>query len=123
MAILHFSGYVLKKLFQKPATKMYPIRKREFFERTRGHIGIDIDACIFCGMCGRKCPTGAIGVDRNSKTWDIERLQCIQCSCCVEVCPKKCLTMENAYTAPSEGSVKDVFHARVPDNQPNHTDS
>jgi hypothetical protein len=31
--------------------------------------------------------------------------------------------MENAYTAPSIGNVKDVFHARVPDNQENHTDS
>lgn len=123
MAVMKFAGYVINKLFKKPATAMYPVRKREFFERTRGHIGIDIDACIFCGMCSRKCPTGAIGVDRNTKTWDIERMKCIQCSCCVEVCPKKCLTMENAYTAPSEDMVKDVFHARVPDNNENSANS
>ncbi len=120
MTVLHFSAYVIKKLFQKPVTRPYPVRKREFFERTRGHVAIDIDGCIFCGLCSRKCPTGAIGVDRTDKRWDIERLKCIQCSCCVEVCPKKCLTMKNAYTAPSEGSVKDVFHARVSDNQANH---
>ncbi len=116
MAVMKFAGYIVDKLFRKPSTLMYPIKKREFFERTRGHIGIDIDACIFCGMCSRRCPTGAINVDKSSKSWDIERLKCVQCSYCVEVCPKKCLTMENAYTAPSEGNVKDVFHARIPDN-------
>ena len=116
MAVMKFAGYVVNKLFKKPSTLMYPIKKREFFERTRGHIGIDIDDCIFCGMCSRRCPTGAINVDKSSKRWDIERLKCVQCSYCVEVCPKKCLSMENDYTAPSEGSIKDVFHARIPDN-------
>lgn len=118
MTVMRFAGYIIKNLFQKPATNLYPVKKQKCFDRTRGHVAIDIEACIFCGMCSRKCPTGAIGVDRNQKRWDIERLKCIQCSCCVEVCPKKCLSMENAYTAPSRGSVKDVFHARVPDNQP-----
>ena len=30
--------------------------KKEFPERTRGSIVIDIDNCIFCGLCEKKCP-------------------------------------------------------------------
>lgn len=117
MGTMKFAGYVLKRLFQKPSTLMYPIKKRAYYERTRGHIDIEIESCIFCGICSKKCPTAAIEVNRNAKSWGIERLRCIQCNCCVEVCPKKCLSMGGSYTAPSEGSVKDVFcDARVSDN-------
>lgn len=119
MAVMKFGGYVLSRLFRKPATQLYPIVKKEYFERTRGHVAIEVDKCIFCGICVRKCPTGAITVVKQDKSWGIERLQCIQCSSCVDNCPKKCLSMGNTYTEPSTGSVKDVFNARVPDNQEN----
>lgn len=111
MAMFKIAGEVMKSLFRKPATRMYPTVPRTWCKATRGHIAIDIGNCIFCSLCARKCPTHAITVDRAGKGWTIERLQCIQCSCCVEVCPKKCLTNENAYTAPSTGSVRDSFHA------------
>ena len=51
-----FTGGVLKALFKKPATSGYPFNKREYPERTRGSIVIDIDGCIFCGLCEKKCP-------------------------------------------------------------------
>lgn len=111
MALFAIAGEVMKSLFRKPATLMYPAVPRKWQAATRGHIAIDIHACIFCGVCSKKCPTHAIVVDRPDKSWEIERLRCIQCGCCVEVCPKKCLTMEQAYTSPSTGSVKDSFHA------------
>jgi ech hydrogenase subunit F len=112
MSIMKFSKVVLKSLVSKPATLLYPIKKREFFERTRGHIDIEVDKCIFCGICVKRCPTNAINVERSEKLWAIERLRCIQCSSCVDNCPKKCLYMENEYTAPSTtGSVKDEFNA------------
>jgi formate hydrogenlyase subunit 6/NADH:ubiquinone oxidoreductase subunit I len=88
---------------------MYPVRPREWKERTRGHIAIDMDTCILCGICGKKCPTDAITVDRDSKTWSIKRMQCIQCSCCVEVCPKKCLVNEATYTTPAVHKIVDTF--------------
>jgi len=111
MSIMKFSKVVLKNLFSEPATRMYPFKKREFFLRTRGHIDIEVDKCIFCGICVKKCPTNAINVEKNKKLWAIERLRCIQCSACVDNCPKKCLHMKNEYTAPSIGSVKDEFNA------------
>ena len=51
--------------------------------------------------CARKkCPSDAIEVDRKAKTWAIDRLRCVICGACVEVCPKKCLSMDTAYTTP-----------------------
>ena len=49
--------------------------------------------------CQRKCPTQAICVEPKEKTWQIDRLRCIVCNCCVEVCPTKCLAMDTQYTA------------------------
>ena len=99
----------MRSLFGKPATKMYPVIPREWKERTRGRIEIEIDSCIFCGICARKCPTDAITVDKETKTWTISRMSCIQCSCCVEVCPKKCLVNEAGYTTPDAVKVVDAF--------------
>ncbi len=109
MQIMKFTKIVLKNLFSKPATRAYPAVRRIYPQRTRGHVDIDLETCIFCGMCQRKCPTGAILVDRNEKKWSIERFSCIQCSSCVDNCPKKCLTMGNAYTEPAAEKTVDVF--------------
>ena len=98
---------VLRSLFKKPATLMYPVVPREWQERTRGSIEIDEKACILCGICAKKCPTDAIAVSREQKTWVIERMQCVQCGSCVEACPKKCLLMDPKYTAPSTTKITD----------------
>lgn len=109
MASLKISKVVLKSLFKKSATLMYPVIPREWTSNTRGHIGIEIDKCIACGICMRKCPTNAITVDREKRTWSIERMQCVQCGHCVRECPKSCLTMEPLYTEPNTEKVVDTF--------------
>lgn len=101
MDIFSFSKTALKNLFSKPATRAYPLQPREYPARTRGHVIIDIDSCILCGLCSRKCPADAIKVDRAAGTWAIQRFGCVQCSSCVDCCPKKCLSMGQAYTAPN----------------------
>ena len=101
MSVFSFSKTVLHNLFSKPATRMYPQVPRVYPERTRGQISININDCIFCGICSKKCPTGAIAVTRETKTWAIKRFGCIQCGECVGVCPKKCLTMLQAYSTPN----------------------
>ena len=107
MATFKIGKMVLRSLFKKPATLMYPVVPRQWQERTRGQIGIEEASCILCGICAKKCPTNAIVVDRAKRTWTIERMACIQCGSCTEVCPKKCLLMENQYTEPG---VEKVFH-------------
>lgn len=113
MANFKIGKVVMGSLFKKPATKMYPVIPAEWKERTRGHIRIEEKDCILCGICGKKCPTNAITVDRGGRTWTIERMQCIQCGECVAVCPKKCLFMEPDYTEPSTEKVIDT--ANVPE--------
>lgn len=109
MSILSMSKTLLKNLIHGPYTVPYPVKKKETYERTRGSIGITIENCIFCGMCERRCPTGAIKADKAKSEWSIERMKCIQCGYCSDVCPKKCLTMENQYTEPSSEKVKDEY--------------
>jgi len=109
MANLKIGRMVMRSLFRKPATLMYPVVERDYTERTRGHIEVDMDVCILCGICDKKCPTDAITVDKQARTWSIQRMRCIQCSCCVEVCPKKCLLNEKSYTTPDVIKIVDTF--------------
>lgn len=89
---------VFKNLFSEPATRKYPGEERELTEITRGHIsGIDVEECIFCGICDRKCPSKAIHVNRKERVWEIDSFKCIVCNECVESCPKQCINMENAH--------------------------
>ena len=104
-----FIPVVLKNVFSKPATRNYPFVKRATYDKQKGHIGIDIDACIFCGMCGRKCPIGAIKVDRAQRSWSIDRFKCIMCGACSESCPKKCLNIAPEYTSPANVKSSDTF--------------
>ena len=120
MQAMKFIKTIMKNFTGKPATCMYPVVKREFYGNTRGSIGITIEACIYCGLCSRKCPTGAIKVDKSDRAWEIDRLKCIACGYCVDSCPKKCLNMLNQYSSPAIMKEKEVFRdARVPDHAAN----
>jgi formate hydrogenlyase subunit 6/NADH:ubiquinone oxidoreductase subunit I len=110
MSQLRMGKVVLRSLFRKPATLMYPQVPRIWQERTRGHIEINEADCILCGMCQRKCPSDAIIVDRKERTWTIHRMGCIQCKSCVDVCPKKCLFMKQEYTTPDVIKITDIHH-------------
>ncbi|MBQ1352038.1 MAG: 4Fe-4S dicluster domain-containing protein [Oscillospiraceae bacterium] len=107
---MKFGKTVVKNLFHKPATKGYPFIKNEFFERTRGHIVMRIEDCIFCGTCARRCPASAIQVDRDAKKWSIERFRCVQCGNCVENCPKKCLGMDRHYAEVKQSKEAETFY-------------
>lgn len=90
-------GNVARNLFSKPATRKYPMVKREPFKDVRGRLDNDIDKCIFCGICERKCPSNAIKVSKTEKSWELDPFKCIICSSCIDSCPKKCLYMHDDY--------------------------
>jgi formate hydrogenlyase subunit 6/NADH:ubiquinone oxidoreductase subunit I len=105
MATFKIGKVVLKSMFKKPATKItadQPIITKNWKARTRGHIDIDKDQCILCGMCMRKCPANAITVDRVGSTWEIQRMQCIQCGSCTVACPAKRPLMQTFKQAKAE---------------------
>jgi ech hydrogenase subunit F len=91
------SHMIMKSLFGKPATLMYPQQKRTFTDATRGKVENEIEKCIFCRLCEKNCPTSALAVTKEKNEWDIDSLKCCQCRRCVEVCPVKCLSMDNVY--------------------------
>lgn len=109
MAVMKFGGRLIRNLFSKPETRLYPSVPREYPERSRGHIEFDPSNCITCNICGKKCPTNAIKVDKGVRTLTIDRMSCIQCGYCVESCPKKCLSILPGYTAPSAEKVVETF--------------
>ena len=46
------------------------------------------------------CPSQAIEVDKEERTWSLDRKRCINCNGCAEICPKDCLEMETGYFHP-----------------------
>lgn len=106
MALVSFKKTILRNLFSKPYTRK---AEKEYPEGTRGHVENDMDVCILCGLCSIKCPTHAITVDKAEKTWSIRPMSCIQCRCCVDNCPKKCLSMGTRFQEPGDEKVTKTF--------------
>ena len=87
----------LKWAFSKPATTSYPFTPRKELAGSRGWLVFTDDACVYCNVCAKKCPTGALVVNRAEKSLSIDRLSCITCGCCVEVCPKDSLELSSSH--------------------------
>lgn len=91
----------LKWAFRKPATTRYPFEPREPIAGSRGRLKFTRETCVFCTVCAKKCPTGALLVNRATKKWGIDRLLCISCGYCVEICPKDCLELTTDHGVPA----------------------
>ena len=105
----------LSGLFKQPETIQYPVQQKEPPAGLKGHVTNDTGACILCGICQKRCPTGAIVVDKPARTWSIDRFRCVQCGSCVRECPKQCLAMEPTYTSPATSKYVDTFE--VPERE------
>ena len=79
-------GEALRNLGRKPFTQKYPYEKPEVPFRYRGKVVHIQDRCIYCGLCAKYCPSGAITVDVKKKTWHIDYGKCLFCQQCEEVC-------------------------------------
>ncbi len=100
MAFNVISKTILKSLFSKPATAMYPIVKNEFYPNTRGSIQVDMNSCTLCTLCSKRCPADALTVSKAERKWEIDRTRCVICNFCVHVCPKNSLTTIRQYSSP-----------------------
>lgn len=96
-------------LFKKPETVKYPFESKPQPAGLKGHIAIDVDTCILCGLCERSCATNCIEVSKDKRTWSIDRLQCVQCGYCITVCPKKSLSMDPNYAPATTRHEADVI--------------
>ena len=101
MGINVIAKLILSSMVKKPATAMYPVVKNEFYANTRGQLVFDPSTCNHCTLCDRRCPAGAITVNRAEKTWTLDDSRCIMCINCIYVCNRNSLTMARSYTAPT----------------------
>lgn len=99
----------LKSLVGKPETIQYPVQQKTPPPDLKGHITNDVDTCILCAICMKRCPCDAIVVERPNRTWAINRFRCVQCGTCVRECPKHCLNMEPTYAPPATKKSSEVF--------------
>ncbi len=109
MSYLGITALNLKWALKGPATRGYPLAPRRVIADSRGALAFAKANCIYCSVCRKKCPTGAIGVNRNQKKWAIDRLRCISCGYCVEVCPKDCLSLTTYMSPPTVTKDREVF--------------
>ena len=96
------SGSFVKAPRKKPAA---PVAKPEscaaetpaapaaptIFARDDGKPVYDSSKCVYCTLCAKKCPAGALTVDRANKTWTLDEDKCVSCGTCAEVCPKNAI--------------------------------
>ena len=101
MAYFEMSRLALKWALTKPPTSRYPFEPRRALAGSRGRLVFTRDNCVYCTVCAKKCPTGALTVNRAQKKWAIDRLLCITCGYCVEACPKKSLELGTDHATPT----------------------
>ena len=53
----------------------------------------DPSKCVYCTLCARNCPAGALTVDRKEKTWTLDEDLCVACGTCQNTCPKDAIIM------------------------------
>lgn len=109
MGFFEMTKTALRTVLSRPATILYPAQAAKRTPLTRGHILFDGSKCISCSICQRKCPAQAILLNKEAKSWQIDRFRCVMCSSCVDTCPAKCLSMDPVYTAPASKKGVEVF--------------
>jgi ech hydrogenase subunit F len=101
MAYFEMSRLALRWALSRPPTSRYPFEPHQPVAGARGQLVFTKETCVFCTVCAKKCPTGALIVDRAHKKWTIDRLLCITCGYCVEACPRKSLALGPHHGSPT----------------------
>ena len=91
---------ILRNFLKRPATRKYPMVKRDPFSNYRGRLINNVESCIFCRMCSTKCPAQCISTDPKEAFWGYDPFSCVYCGICVEVCPTKSLFMLSTHRSP-----------------------
>ena len=83
---------------------------KDFIEKKKGE-------CVFCSICARVCPTGALEVRTAGKAEKDESYlhvalksttvneKCVHCGLCAEVCPQSCIELKDRRLA-ENGSLR-----------------
>jgi len=102
MKIGSMLGDLLRSLFKRPATQMYPLEKAPTPERLRGRLFWDPEKCVGCQLCIKDCPANAIELivlDKVNKRFVMRYHadRCTRCAQCVVTCRFKCMNMSSEF--------------------------
>jgi ech hydrogenase subunit F len=97
---------IVRNLLFGPVTTSYPNEPAELPEQNRGRVDWDMSKCSLCGLCGKRCPTLAVAVDKVEGKIEVEVFRCIACGVCLDVCPRAAIVMCPEYSKP--GYVKEI---------------
>lgn len=91
---------LVRSLFKKPATELYPYVKKPAPARLRGKLTWNPENCSGCQLCIKDCPSNAIDlvtVDKATKQFVMRYHvdHCIYCAQCVVSCRFGCLALSN----------------------------
>jgi formate hydrogenlyase subunit 6/NADH:ubiquinone oxidoreductase subunit I len=91
-------GDVVRSLFKRPATELYPYVRRPTPDRLRGKLVWDPSKCTGCQLCVKDCPSEAIELivlDKVKKQF-VLRYHNDRCTYCAQ-CGKRrlCLNMSS----------------------------
>ena len=100
---------VLRNLFKGPATRRYPVEKREPMPESRGKVSWDMSKCDLCHDCERLCPVGAIVVDEENQRILYDPFLCIYCRTCAEGCFHNAILCSLEYCRPDTEKTVEVF--------------
>ena len=91
-------------------TQRFPLREAPAVA-FRGHVAMDPNLCVTCGICADVCVSAALEVvpTPSECSWTYDPAACTFCGACVEHCPVGALTQANdrgpSYGLPGEQAV------------------
>ncbi|CAG1010840.1 MAG: 4Fe-4S dicluster domain-containing protein [Anaerolinea sp.] len=98
MRLMTMLSDVIRAVFQRSATRLYPVQGTIIPERSRGRLEWHPQDCTGCALCVKDCPANAlelIVIDKSQKRFLMRYHadRCTYCGQCVESCRFKCLEM------------------------------
>ncbi|MGC9434828.1 MAG: 4Fe-4S binding protein [Methanomicrobiales archaeon] len=131
MKVLPTMAEVLRQVWRKPVTNLFPARYlppsiRDLLDQVaagkatlnppiptppnyRGRITYDRESCIGCKLCTRVCPANAIEFLPETKRVRIYVTQCVFCAQCTDACPKNSLSMSDEFLLATDDRYSEVM--------------
>jgi hydrogenase-4 component H len=101
-------------------TGAYPDSPEPAPRAYRGQVTLRTDRCSGDGACARVCPSQAIAVTRQDRSWvwELTDARCVFCGLCMDVCPTRAIALSNEFELAVRGAgdltTRVVFAAEEP---------